>query len=169
MRYVGREAKQNVKVWCVPAGDCVSPLQVAVDLESPYSGAKYVHVPYLSQRDAMAKVDEAARVQKEWAKVPLAERIAIVRRFMTEFQKMEERVAKDITNQMGAEKGLRCVRWFSCACASLSDADADAICQFCLRLGKPLNQSKNEIKGLFGRINALIDQAPEALRPDVRP
>lgn len=70
-------------------------------MESPYSGAKYAHVPYLSQRDALAKVEEAAWAQKEWAKVPLADRIAVVRRFMAEFHKMEDRVAKDITGQMG--------------------------------------------------------------------
>lgn len=52
--------------------------------------------------DELKKVAERSRAaQTKWAAVPLAERQALVRKFIEEFKQMKDRVAADITRQMG--------------------------------------------------------------------
>jgi len=78
-----------------------------------------------------ATIARAAAAQKEWAAVPLAERIAIGQKFIEEFTTMGERVPAELTKQMGrpVSQGAGEVRGFlerarymlSIAESSLSD------------------------------------------------
>lgn len=67
----------------------------------PHTQAPYVTRTYPSFDELGAAIEASAKVQKEWAKVPLTERIAIGRRFMEELEKMSKDIAKELTIQMG--------------------------------------------------------------------
>lgn len=67
----------------------------------PHTQAPYVTRTYPSSDELSAAIEASAKVQKEWAKVPLTERIAIGRRFMEELEKMGKDIAKELTIQMG--------------------------------------------------------------------
>jgi len=51
----------------------------------PHTQEPYVTRTYPSLNELSAVIEASATVQKEWAKVPLTERIAIGRRFAEEF------------------------------------------------------------------------------------
>ena len=74
-------------------------------VDNPYSGIPYVELPLASVEEAAATVKRAAAAQKEWAKVPVAERVKLVGRFVEAFLSMKEQVAKDITGMMGKPLG----------------------------------------------------------------
>ena len=67
----------------------------------PHTQEPYVTRTYPSPDELGAAIEASAKAQLEWAKVPLAERIAISRRFIEEFEKMNNDMAKELTIQMG--------------------------------------------------------------------
>ncbi|KAF8189996.1 succinate semialdehyde dehydrogenase [Mycena galopus ATCC 62051] len=90
-----------------------------------------VHRVYPTTEALDAVIERSAAAQKEWAKVPLAERIAIGHKFIEEFAPMSERIPAEITKQIGRplSQGVGEVRGFmerarylvSIAESSLSD------------------------------------------------
>jgi acyl-CoA reductase-like NAD-dependent aldehyde dehydrogenase len=73
----------------------------------PHTQEPYVTRMYPSPDELDAAVEASVQAQKEWAKIPLPERIAIGRRFMEEFEKMSNDIAKELTIQMGRYSLLR--------------------------------------------------------------
>lgn len=67
----------------------------------PHTQEPYVTRTYPSPDELGAAIEASAKSQKEWAKVPLTERIGIGRRFMEEFEKMSSDMAKELTIQIG--------------------------------------------------------------------
>jgi len=92
-------------------------------------------VPLSSSSEARKIVEEAYGAQRAWRNTDLQTRLDLVSRFSVEFDKIGDKVADEITAQMG----------------------------------KPLQQSKNEINGFRERTNALLAMAPEVLAPEVLP
>jgi len=76
-------------------------------------------------------IQQAHESQQRWAQLPLAQRIALVRKGLEYFEENRARIAKDITLQMG----------------------------------RPIQQTDNEINGFFERANYLCDTAESALSP----
>ncbi|KAJ6571885.1 succinate semialdehyde dehydrogenase [Mycena capillaripes] len=68
---------------------------------SPVDLQPVVHRTYPTSDALDATIARAAAAQKEWAAVPLAERIAIGQKFIEEFTTMGERVPAELTKQMG--------------------------------------------------------------------
>jgi acyl-CoA reductase-like NAD-dependent aldehyde dehydrogenase len=68
---------------------------------SPIDNSVYVERPYNSQAEIAATLQNAAKAQKEWRKVSIAERAKILNRFVDEFLKDKDKHAADITHQMG--------------------------------------------------------------------
>ena len=81
------------------------------------------------------KLDSVRAAQSEWARVPVRERVAILRECLGYFDRNREEVANDITASMG----------------------------------KPLDQSHNELRGFFERAAFLLDAAEPTLAPEVLP
>ncbi len=73
----------------------------------PHTQEPYVTRTYPSPDELGVAIEASAKSQKEWAKVPLTERIGIGRRFIEEFEKMSNDMAKELTIQMG-RCGLSC-------------------------------------------------------------
>jgi acyl-CoA reductase-like NAD-dependent aldehyde dehydrogenase len=67
----------------------------------PHTQEPYVTRTHPSLDELDAAIEVSAKAQKEWAKVPLTERIALGRRFMEEFEKISNDIAKELTIQMG--------------------------------------------------------------------
>ncbi|MFN7133413.1 MAG: aldehyde dehydrogenase family protein, partial [Myxococcales bacterium] len=76
-----------------------------LSVDNPYSGETYCELPLVSESEAMAAVDRAARAQKQWAETKVAERVALVGRFIEAFLADKEAVARDITGMMGKPIG----------------------------------------------------------------
>ncbi len=70
-------------------------------VDDPFSGETACELPLASEEEAMAVVDRAATAQRSWARVPLRERVELVRRFGDALAARREEVARDITCQMG--------------------------------------------------------------------
>ncbi|KAK7018963.1 aldehyde dehydrogenase [Favolaschia claudopus] len=68
---------------------------------SPVDLQPVVERTYPTPQVLDATIARATAAQKEWAAVPLAERIAIGRKFIDEFTCMGERVPAELTKQMG--------------------------------------------------------------------
>ncbi|KAF9521560.1 NAD-aldehyde dehydrogenase [Crepidotus variabilis] len=67
----------------------------------PHSQEPYVTRVYPTERELDQHIQDAAVAQKAWSGVPLADRIAIGRRFIEEFKKMADDIPKELTLQMG--------------------------------------------------------------------
>ena len=76
-----------------------------IKVESPYSGEVVAEVPLLDLAVSVRLLEASAAAQREWAKVALAERIKVVERFNEALLAAKEKVAKDITQQMGKPLG----------------------------------------------------------------
>lgn len=71
-------------------------------MDNPYSFNTYCEVPLASTAEALAKVQETAAAQRLWAsETTLDDRLALVKRFMSNFECEKERIAADISGQMG--------------------------------------------------------------------
>ncbi|KAK7046778.1 aldehyde dehydrogenase [Favolaschia claudopus] len=68
---------------------------------SPVNLQPVVERTYPTFQVLEATIARAAAAQKEWAALPLAERIAIGQKFIDEFTSMGERVPAELTKQMG--------------------------------------------------------------------
>ena len=70
-------------------------------VDNPYSGEIVAEVRLLSAHDVEGVVTRAARAQKAWARTSIQERIALCDRFCKAFEADAERIAKEVTLQMG--------------------------------------------------------------------
>ncbi|HET9594707.1 MAG TPA: aldehyde dehydrogenase family protein [Anaeromyxobacteraceae bacterium] len=70
-------------------------------VDDPFTGEVAFELPLATEAEAMAAVDRAARAQRAWAEVPVAERARLVHRFADALVARREEVARDISRQMG--------------------------------------------------------------------
>jgi acyl-CoA reductase-like NAD-dependent aldehyde dehydrogenase len=70
-------------------------------IDNPYTGEIVAERPFLKDSEVEALVSRAHRAHKAWAKVPLSERIALCERFCAAFEADGERIAREVTAQMG--------------------------------------------------------------------
>ena len=76
-------------------------MHATLRVDDPFSGEVAVELPLATEAEAMAAVDRAARAQRAWAGVAIAERAALVRAFCERLRARKEEVAREITLQMG--------------------------------------------------------------------
>ena len=72
-----------------------------IKIENPYTLEIVAEVPYLSLQEAQAKVETSAQFAQTWKKVPLSERIDVVRSGLSNLWKMSSVVAEDISKMVG--------------------------------------------------------------------
>jgi acyl-CoA reductase-like NAD-dependent aldehyde dehydrogenase len=70
-------------------------------LINPATAEPFLEVPLLDEPALLARVARARQAQQEWRRVPVAERVRIVAQMVPAFRAMADRVALDITRQMG--------------------------------------------------------------------
>jgi len=70
-------------------------------LISPATGEPFREVPYTTEGELGAIVAAARAAQREWRRVPVPERVRVVGGMVPAFRGMADRVARDITRQMG--------------------------------------------------------------------
>jgi acyl-CoA reductase-like NAD-dependent aldehyde dehydrogenase len=68
---------------------------------SPIDGSIYVERPLATDGQIQQAMDRAGRAQEQWKRVPIAGRAAIVNRFVDAFVTRKEKIAEEITRQMG--------------------------------------------------------------------
>ncbi len=68
---------------------------------SPIDGSVYAERPALSMEEAEAAVARARAAQKEWARRPLSERIALVQAGVAELGKMNDDIVVELAHMMG--------------------------------------------------------------------
>jgi acyl-CoA reductase-like NAD-dependent aldehyde dehydrogenase len=104
-------------------------------IDNPYTGETVAERPLLKGSDVEGLVARSFRAHRAWARTSLAERVALCERFCQEFEKDGERIAREVTAQMG----------------------------------KPLAQSRGELRTTLYRARTMMALAPEALRDDPLP
>jgi len=107
----------------------------SVKVDNPYGGEIVAEVPLLDEGGVEAVVSRAARAGRAWARTGIAERIALCERFCRQVEEDAERIAREVTLQMG----------------------------------KPLAQSRGEVKTAVARARHMMSIAPEALRDEPLP
>ena len=70
-------------------------------IDNPYTFETVAERPLLSSSEVEGLVSRAQRAHKQWARVPLQDRIALCERFCVEFEKDADRIAREVTQQMG--------------------------------------------------------------------
>jgi acyl-CoA reductase-like NAD-dependent aldehyde dehydrogenase len=70
-------------------------------IDNPYTGEIVAERRFLSPSEIGRLVERAARAQRAWARTALAERVALCERFCAAFEQDGERIATEITRQMG--------------------------------------------------------------------
>jgi acyl-CoA reductase-like NAD-dependent aldehyde dehydrogenase len=70
-------------------------------IDNPYTGDTVAERPLLTAAEIEGLVTRAFRAHKAWATTPIAERVALCERFCQEFEKDGERIAREVTLQMG--------------------------------------------------------------------
>src|SRR5947209_19259833 len=70
-------------------------------IDNPYTGETVAERRLLPHDAIEGLVTRAFRAHKAWAKTALPERIALCERFCEEFEKDGERIAREVTLQMG--------------------------------------------------------------------
>lgn len=68
---------------------------------SPVDGREYIRRPTATGAEIAAAIAEARAAQREWRRVPVAERAAIVVRFLDALDAMGPALGEDLTRQMG--------------------------------------------------------------------
>jgi len=104
-------------------------------LVNPATEEAFREVPVTGERELAAIVAGAREAQRAWRRVPVEERVRIVSEMVTAFRAMADRVAVEITRQMG----------------------------------KPLQQSYNEINTMIDRAETMHRLAPAALADEPLP
>ena len=98
-------------------------------IDNPYSGEIVAERRFLTPAEIEGVVARAARAQRAWARTAIAERVALCDRFCAAFERDGERIAAEITRQMG----------------------------------KPLANSRGEVKTALARARHMMSIAPQAL------
>jgi acyl-CoA reductase-like NAD-dependent aldehyde dehydrogenase len=70
-------------------------------IDDPYTGELVAERRLLAAGEVEGLVSRAFRAHKQWMRVPLPERIALCEKFCQEFEKDLERIAREVTQQMG--------------------------------------------------------------------
>lgn len=70
-------------------------------IDNPYSGETVAERRFLQASQIEGLVTRSFRAHKSWARTPIAERVALCERFCQEFDKDGERIAREVTEQMG--------------------------------------------------------------------
>lgn len=70
-------------------------------VDDPYRGDIVAEVPLFDEARAHSIVERAAAAQRDWARRPLEERIAVCHAFVAALDRRSDDVARDITLQMG--------------------------------------------------------------------
>jgi acyl-CoA reductase-like NAD-dependent aldehyde dehydrogenase len=70
-------------------------------IDNPYTGETVAERPLLKDSDVEGLVTRSFRAHKAWARTSIAERVALCERFCQQLEKDGERVAREITAQMG--------------------------------------------------------------------
>ena len=70
-------------------------------IDNPYTGETVAERRFLSPGEVGRLVERAASAQRAWARTALAERVALCERFCAAFEQDGERIATEITWQMG--------------------------------------------------------------------
>ncbi|MFL5387149.1 MAG: aldehyde dehydrogenase family protein, partial [Myxococcales bacterium] len=70
-------------------------------IDNPYTGEVVAERRYLSGNELEGALSRAARAQRSWARTGIDERIALCNRFCAAFEAASDRIARDITLQMG--------------------------------------------------------------------
>ncbi|MCX7427657.1 MAG: aldehyde dehydrogenase family protein [Planctomycetia bacterium] len=68
---------------------------------NPYSQETVCTLPFADERQIARAIDRTETAFRRWRRVPVAERVAIVREGLDRFQRRAEDVARDVTLQMG--------------------------------------------------------------------
>ena len=71
------------------------------DIVSPIDDQVAYTFSELSEAEALARLDHAAQVQREWAQVPLSRRIEVCRDMLLRYAEFEEQYVEQITRMMG--------------------------------------------------------------------
>lgn len=74
-------------------------------IDNPYTGEVVAERRFLQAGEVEGVVARASRAQKSWAKTSIAERIALCEKFCVAFEADGERIAKEVTQQMGKPLG----------------------------------------------------------------
>src|SRR4051812_9356758 len=74
-------------------------------IDNPYSGETVAERKYLNPSEVEGLVARAHRAQKAWARTTLPERLAACERFCQELEKDKDRIAREVTAQMGKPLG----------------------------------------------------------------
>src|SRR5947207_5175336 len=70
-------------------------------IDNPFSGEIVAERRYLSANEVEGALARASRAQRSWARTPLEARIALCEKFCAAFEASSERIAREITQQMG--------------------------------------------------------------------
>ncbi|HEY5675397.1 MAG TPA: aldehyde dehydrogenase family protein, partial [Myxococcales bacterium] len=70
-------------------------------IDNPYTGETVAERRFLEEHEVEGLVTRAFRAHRAWSRTPLSERIALCDRFCEEFGKDAERIAREVTQQMG--------------------------------------------------------------------
>ena len=70
-------------------------------VDNPYTGQTWCEVPALSCAQAMQAVERSAAAQRDWRTTSLDDRLGLCERFLAAFAGRADKVAADITGQMG--------------------------------------------------------------------
>jgi acyl-CoA reductase-like NAD-dependent aldehyde dehydrogenase len=74
-------------------------------VDNPFTGEPAAEVPLLNEKASRELVERASRAQKEWSKTSLEERLALCERFCSEFLGASDKIAREISLQMGKPVG----------------------------------------------------------------
>src|SRR5258708_5248270 len=70
-------------------------------IDDPYTGELVAERKLLSAGEVEGLVSRAFGAQKQWMRVPLPDRLALCEKFCQELEKDAERIAREVTQQMG--------------------------------------------------------------------
>jgi acyl-CoA reductase-like NAD-dependent aldehyde dehydrogenase len=70
-------------------------------IDNPFSGETVAERKFLTPAEIEGVVTRASRAQRAWARTSIAERVALCERFCAAFEQNAERMASEITRQMG--------------------------------------------------------------------
>jgi acyl-CoA reductase-like NAD-dependent aldehyde dehydrogenase len=70
-------------------------------IDDPYTGELVAERKLLSAGEVEGLVSRAFRAHKQWMRVPLPDRLALCEKFCLELEKDAERIAREVTQQMG--------------------------------------------------------------------
>jgi acyl-CoA reductase-like NAD-dependent aldehyde dehydrogenase len=68
---------------------------------SPVNGREYARRPLTPPADVDRAIRQAREAQREWAQAPLDQRLAIMRRFITEMERVNHEIVPELAWQMG--------------------------------------------------------------------